>query len=396
MRILFLARWFPFPPDNGSKKRCFNLIKILASKFEVDLISFSTEPVAVERLKGLEPYCQSVQAILYKDYNPHSFRARLGYFSTQPRFIYETYQKEFREAVRKACRTSNYELVIASQVDMTPYTKDIGCTKVLIDEIELTILKEEREKQVGGLLKTRASLTWWKHTHYIKSIIRRVDGLTVVSDNEKKILSELNHAKCQIQIIPNGIEMDYYSGDWGPPEPDTMIYAGALTYHANLDAMQYFITDIFPIIKKRRPAVKLFITGKLNDSIKSKLPSDPQVIFTGYVEDVRPWIGKTWLSVIPLRIGGGTRLKILESLAMGIPVVSTRKGAEGLALVPGRDLLIGDIPEEFADEAVKIFENKELRDQLGKAGKSSTGSFYDWTLVGGRFLQYVDEIVSKK
>jgi polysaccharide biosynthesis protein PslH len=393
MKILFLSRWFPYPPDNGSKKRCFNLIKILASKYEVDLISYASEPISAERLKGLEPFCQSIQTVLFKDYNPQSFRARLGYFSNQPRFIYDTYRKEFYETVQAACQKTSYDLVAASQVDMTPYTKDVGRAKVLIDEIELTIYQEERKKQTDFLRKMRANLTWWKHARFVDSVIQRVDGLSVVSENEKGILSQLNHSNCQIQVIPNGIEMDYYQGDWGAPEADTLIYAGALSYFANLDAMQYFIADILPIIRKSRPAVRLFITGRLSETLRSKLPDDPNVEFTGYLEDVRPHIGRAWMSVIPLRIGGGTRLKILEALAMGTPVVSTSKGAEGLELEAGRDILIGDSPEAFAAGVVKILENRELRDRLGKNGQLTTGSLYDWNLIGSRYLDFVDDIV---
>ena len=393
MKILFLSRWFPYPPDNGSKKRCFNLIKILASKYEVDLISFASEPISTERLKALEPFCQSVQTVQFKDYDPQSFRARLGYLSTRPRFIFDTYRKEFRDAVQAACRKTSYDLVAASQVDMTPYTKDVGRTKVLIDEIELTIYQEERKKQTDFLRRMRANLTWWKHSRFVDSVIQRADGLSVVSEKERGIISQINHSNCKIQVIPNGIEMDFYQGDWGAPEPDTLIYAGALSYFANLDAMQYFIAEILPIIKKRRPAVKLFITGKLSEMLRSKLPGDPNVEFTGYLEDVRPIIGRAWLSVIPLRIGGGTRLKILEALAMGIPVVSTSKGAEGLELKAERDILIKDSPEAFAAGVVEILENRELRDRLGKNGQLTTGSLYDWNLIGSRFLDFVDDIV---
>jgi polysaccharide biosynthesis protein PslH len=396
MKILFISRWFPYPPDNGSKKRIFNLIKILSEKHKVDLISFTSEPVTEERVQGLKPYCHSVQSILFKDYNPRSFRARLGYLSTRPRFIYDTYRKGFRETVQAACRKTSYDLVVASQVDMTPYTKGVGSAKVLIDEIELTIYVEQRRKQDDLWQTIRSNLTWWKHIRYVKSVIQRIDGLSVVSENEKLIVSHFNPTNCQIQVIPNGIEMDYYRGDWGAPEADTMIYAGALSYFANLDAMQYFISKILPIIKKSRPAVKLFITGNINEQQRSQLPADPSVVFTGYLEDVRPYIGRAWLSVIPLRIGGGTRLKILEALAMGIPVVSTSKGAEGLNLETGCDLLIKDSPETFAAGVVEILESCELRDRLGKKGQSTTGTLYDWKLIGGRFLDFVDDILASR
>jgi glycosyltransferase involved in cell wall biosynthesis len=337
-----------------------------------------------------------VQAIAFKDYNPNSFRARLGFFSTRPRFIYDTYRKEFHNAVRKACQSKKYDLLIASQVDMATYTEDIRNTKVMIDEIELTIYEEARKKKAGFLRHVRANLTWLKHSRYIASIMRRVDGLSTVSEKEKAILSEIESVCSKLIVIPNGIEMEYYQGDYGAPEADTMIYAGALSYFANLDAVQYFMTEILPIIKKSRPKARLLITGKINDQLIQKLPADPNVEFTGYLDDVRTRIGRAWVSVIPLRIGGGTRLKILESLAMGTPVVSTRKGAEGLQLEADRDLLVKDSAEDFAAGVVAVLESEELRKRLGQAGQKTTGAIYDWKLIGEQFLGFVDEIINGK
>ena len=396
MNILFLSRWFPFPPDNGSKLRAFNLIKILSREHNIDLLSFTSEPISEERTSGLKPYCQKIEAVLFKDYNPRSVRSLLGFFSARPRYIVDTFRKEFQESVRLVFQTTKYDLVVASQVDMAPYTQRIAGTKVLIDEIELTIHDESRSNQKKILQKLRAHLTWWKHSRYVTGILARVDGFSVVSDPEMGLITKINKPGCRGLVIPNGIDMDFYKGDWGNPGPDTLIYTGALTYRANLDAMQYFISQIFPLIKEKRPLAKLYITGKVNDQIRARLPVDLNVEFTGYLEDVRPRIGSTWISVIPLRIGGGTRLKVLESLALGTPVVSTSKGAEGLELKPGRDIIIKDVPEEFAFEVVNILENIELRTRLGIAGKQTVGSLYNWKLIGDRFLKFIDEIVFEK
>jgi len=396
MNILFLSRWFPFPPDNGSKLRAFNLIKILSREHTVDLLSFASEPISEERIGGLKLYCQEIEAVLFRDYNPRSIRSLLGFLSTRPRYIVDTFRKEFQESVRLAFKKTKYDLVVASQVDMTPYTLCIADTKVMIDEIELTIYDQGRFNQTKILQKLRAHLTWWKHSRYVTGILERVDGFSVVSDPEMGLITKINKPGCRGLVIPNGIDMDFYKGDWGNPGPDTLIYTGALTYRANLDAMQYFISQIFPLIKEKRPLAKLYITGKVNDQIRARLPVDLNVEFTGYLEDVRPRIGSTWISVIPLRIGGGTRLKVLESLALGTPVVSTSKGAEGLELKPGRDIIIKDVPEEFAFEVVNILENIELRTRLGIAGKQTVGSLYNWKLIGDRFLKFIDEIVFEK
>lgn len=396
MKILFLSRWFPYPPDNGSKLRAYNLIKIIAKEHNVDLISFASEPILEERVRSMRPFCQKVETVLFKDYNPHSLRSRLGYFSPKPRYIVDTFRKEFKKAVQFACQETKYDLMIASQVDLTPYVMAVRGVKVLIDEIELTVHHEAYSRQSKGWQRFRANLTWWKHSNYVKRVLKRVDGISVVSEREMELVAGLDEPHCCRKVIPNGIDIDYYQGDWGEPEPDMMIYAGALTYSANLDAVNYFISEIMPLVKEQRPKARLLVTGKINDSIRASLPADPNVDFTGYLADVRPRVGSAWLSVIPLRVGGGTRLKILESLALGTPVVSTSKGAEGLDLIPGKDIVIRDKPEEFASEVVKLLGSKELRSRLGQSGQQTAGSLYNWKIIGDQFLALINEVVCEK
>jgi len=396
MKILFLSRWFPFPPDNGSKLRVYNLIKIIAKTHNIDLISFASEPILEERERRMHSFCQKVVTVLFKDYNPDSLQSRLGYFSPKPRYIVDTYRKEFEKAVQSACQKKKYDLAIASQVDMTPYIKAVKGVKVMIDEIELMVHHEAYSKQSNGWQKLRRNLTWWKHSNYIKGVLKRVNGISVVSMREMELVEGLDRSQCLRKVIPNGIDMDYYQGDWGKPEPDTMIYAGALSYSANLDAVNYFISEILPLVKEQRPRARLLVTGKIDDSIRASIPANPNVEFTGYLEDVRPRVGSAWLSVIPLRVGGGTRLKILESLAMGTPVISTSKGAEGLNLKSGRDIIIRDNPEEFADEVVKLLGSRELRSRLGLSGQQTVGSLYNWKIIGDKFLALLDEIACEK
>lgn len=396
MKILFLSRWFPFPADNGSKLRIFNLLKITARCHQVDLVSFASEAVSDRRIEGLKPYCGKVRTIVFRDFNPRSLRSILGFFSWKPRFIIDTYQKEFTEIVRQFALQENYDLVVASEVDMIPYLNEVPGAKKLLEEIEVAKYIDSNGNGSNAVQRFRSQLTWWKHKRYLSQALRNVDGFTVVSERELDLVNHLGGSGCRGELIPNGIDIDQYQDNWGEPEPNTLVYAGALTYDANLDAMRYFISEILPIIKEKKPLVKLFITGKVNEQIKASLPFDPNVEFTGYLEDVRPRIARSWISIIPLRIGGGTRLKLLESLALGTPVISTSKGAEGLELTPGKDLIIRDLPHEFAIEVVNILESKEARDNFGFNGKSTVGSMYSWRIIGERFLKFIDDIVDNR
>ena len=193
-----------------------------------------------------------------------------------------------------------------------------------------------------------------------------------------------------ISTVPNGIDLARYAGDFGPLQADTLVYAGSLTYQPNFDAVSFFVREIFPRIRAKRPNARLLVTGSLDGVDRASLPDTAGVEFTGYVDDVRPTIARSWLSIAPLRAGGGTRVKILESLALGTPVVATRKGAEGLDLMPGRDLLVADDPAEFAAAVVRVLDDEALRNTLGCQGGQAVAAKYGWDTIGQQFLDRID------
>jgi glycosyltransferase involved in cell wall biosynthesis len=156
--------------------------------------------------------------------------------------------------------------------------------------------------------------------------------------------------------------------------------------------MEFFLHEIFPLIQAQRPQVKLYITGKLAGVPVDRLPRNEGVIFTGYLDDIRPRVAQSWVTIVPLQIGGGTRLKVLESLALGTPVVATGKGAEGLDLAPGRDLLIADKPADFAAAVLRLLQNPTLRETLSRNGRAAVKK-YDWQIIGQNFCNFVERIV---
>jgi glycosyltransferase involved in cell wall biosynthesis len=149
------------------------------------------------------------------------------------------------------------------------------------------------------------------------------------------------------------------------------------------------------LIQAKLPEAKLYVTGSLDGVQIKKLPRKRGVIFTGYLDDVRPRVARSWLQVVPLRSGGGTRLKILESMAIGTPVVSTSKGAEGLDLQPGRDLLIADTPAAFANAVLSILCDASLRRELSRAGRQAVAARYDWQSIGQRYNEYIESLVDR-
>jgi glycosyltransferase involved in cell wall biosynthesis len=174
------------------------------------------------------------------------------------------------------------------------------------------------------------------------------------------------------------------------------VYNGALTYSANYDAMRYFLADIYPLIKQHVPEVSLTITGSLSGVELSGLALDKSVRLSGYVDDVRIPVAEASVCVVPLRQGSGTRLKILEAMALGTPVVATSKGAEGLDVTPGHNILLANDPGEFAAQVVYLLRSGSLRDQLAKHARLLVEQQYDWDQIGERFMVLVEEVARRR
>lgn len=397
MRILFLSRWFPYPPDNGSRIRVYNLLKTLATRHIVHLISFTDDVQgAAEGMRVLNGWLERIELVPYCDFQPRRWKAVMGYFSPYPRSVVDTFNLEMKEKVEQFTNSTFFDAVIASQIDMARYLRGLSGSCLLLEELELSILYENAHKAKSAYRKARAMLTWWKLANYVRGFSDIIHGCTVVSEREKKLSQETLKSNVRIKVIPNGVDVDYYSGDYGDLEAYSMVYSGSLTYGANFDAMAYFLANIYPLVQAEIPQVKLYITGKVDGVPLERLPKLPGVIFTGYLTDIRPRVAQSWVSVAPLRVGGGTRLKILESLALGTPVVATNKGAEGLDLAPDKDLFIADQPIDFAQKVVRILKDRQLRDSLGAQGRKTVNERYSWHGIGSEFNQFIEEMVCGK
>ncbi len=395
MRILFLSRWFPYPPDNGSRIRVFNLLKHLCARHTIDLISFIGEPPTDEHLSVMRSLCRSVETVPYRPFQPGRVRALLGFFSSRPRSVIDTYNREMQARVERAGRAGEAEAVIASQIDMASYALAVPGVPRIFEEVELTGLYESFYQQRNLWQKTRRGLMWWKTARYAARLLRAFAGCTVVSEAERERLRMVQPGYHPVEVIPNGVDVAHHTGAFGAPEANTLIFSGALTYSANFDAVEFFLREVLPRIRAERPTVKLAITGKLNGVPIDRLPNREGVIFTGYLNDIRPAVARSWVSVVPVLSGGGTRLKILESLALGTPVIATRKGAEGLELTPGRDLLIADDPAEFAAAVMRLLRDPGLRTALSESGRRTVAAKYDWPVIGRRFNEFVETTAAR-
>lgn len=388
MKILFLSRWFPYPTNNGSKLRIYNLLCGLAQCHDVTLLTFGDQQDMKSDVTELQLLCSDIHVVLWKEFDPHSFRAHLGFFSLKPRSVIDTFSEEMAQKITKLLRAHDYDLVIASQLSMAAYHPYFKKVPALFEEVEIGLSYGEVCSTLDLKKQIRHSLTWFKFHLFLQRLLSSFQGITVASEQERELLARNFLGRPgAVKVIPNCVQTGEYENYRRDLVPNQLIFSGSFRYYPNYEAMLWFVRDVYPCILKEIPNAHLVITG---DHAGLSLPSTPNVTFVGYVDDIKTMIASSWVSVAPLLSGGGTRLKILEAMALGTPVVSTLKGAEGLSAKAGEHLFVADSSQDFADAIVKIMKNKGLRDQIALQANQFVKENYAWEAVMPQFLQFVE------
>jgi glycosyltransferase involved in cell wall biosynthesis len=226
-----------------------------------------------------------------------------------------------------------------------------------------------------------------KMRSYVRNLLNSFVGCTVVSKQEADLIHQVAPGYDSLEIVPNFVDLSEYGITNGSVKPGRMVFAGALTYFANHDGITWFLREVFPVVRRELSDAELIVTGRANGN---SIPTRPGVTLTGFVDDVRPIVSSACASVVPIRLGGGTRLKVLEAMALRTPVVATSKGVEGLDVVHGEHVLIADEPHEFAEAIIQVFRDPQLREMLSENAYALVQSKYDYSAVMPRFLEVVE------
>ena len=397
MKILVLSTWFPYPVNQGSKIRAYHLIKALSSQHQVVLISYEDQPIKEEWLTHMRQFCEDIVIVPRKPFEYTRINTLLGFFSKKPSAVYAGYSKEMEKTVTETANKLHPDLVFAFTFVTAPYALKVPSTKRIVDVDNLLaeMLKEDISFAKNSFQKLRRYLAYLKFRNYEDKIYSPFDRCLVVSDQDKiKFQSYTSTTAEHILNIPNGVDADFLKPIGKIKDKNQLIYNGALTYQPNFDAMAYFISEILPSIQKEVPDIKIKITGKTDGVALDQFPLNDKVELTGYLDDIRPVVAASEICVVPLRQGAGTRLKILESMALGTAVVSTSKGAEGLDLQDGVHLLIADNPIEFSKATIKLLKDPQLRSDLEHRARKLIELKYDWKLIGDQFTAQVNRLMN--
>jgi glycosyltransferase involved in cell wall biosynthesis len=355
------------------------------------LISFFDPSEGSPDIHRLAQICVGQAIVPYKPFNPTSRKARLGLFNSVPRFVTDTFSIEMAAKIKEEVAKSKYDLVIASQFDMAVYREYFKAIPAIFEEVEIGIFYQQYKHAKNNLLKIRYGLTWWKHRNYLHKLLQEYHAVTVVSETEQRLLAQQVGSETHYRVMPNFIDTLEYPNKHQPPKPGRIIFTGSFSYQPNYDGMNWFSTHVLPILRKHLTPIEVIVTGDTKGKI---LPGAQEVQLLGYVEDIHTWLASAWLAIVPIFVGGGTRLKLLEAMAVGTPVVSTTKGAEGLTVRDGEHLLIADSPKDFSQAIIRLIEDQALRARLVTNARQLVDSEYSRKAIMPNFLSLMEQVVT--
>lgn len=396
MRVAFFTPYLPYPPDTGGKTRSYHLLRALAKRAEVDLFTVvhGPEPEASAR-EALLKLCRKVTVYpLAKSWRTRD-RLRRS-LAILPRSVDYFHTPDSLAQARQDLSAGSYDVLLADEICMTPYAELLPDRPrvVLRQKVDHQHYREMARSRPWGMDKVLDSLEAAKLRRYERLKMPLYDAFVACTEADAAIVKH-DVPKMPYLVVPNGADLRSFApvAPWSG-EP-VLLYVGAMHYYPNIDAVHYFFENMFDRIRESVPNVHVRIVGHSPPPEIRELARESGVEVTGSVVDVRPYYSNATVFIVPLRLGGGTRLKIIEAMAMGLPVVSTSVGAEGLDIHDGQDILLADEPIAFADATVRLLTDAPLRQTLSVSARK-TAQQYDWDKLAEPYVQLVLELASRQ
>ena len=394
--LLLLTPQFPYPPHQGTTLRNYNLIAGLARHHEVHLLSFG-DPAA-SRGTPLDDLCRTVQ-VLPPPARTTLQRVKGLAFSRLPDMAQRLPSAAFQDALDATVEREDPDVVEVEGIELAQYLFQVadrrGAAKrplLVFDDHNAEYVLQQRAfetdiRQPRRWIGAAYSFVQWQRLKgYERRACHAADRVVVVSETDAAAIRRLD-AGLDPVVVPNGVDIDFYAADvpaledGAGPGPLDLVFTAKMDFRPNVDAVLWFAQAVLPLIRRRSPLTRFWVVGKDPHPRLAPLTDDPGIVVTGWVEDVRPYIAGAALYVIPLRIGGGTRLKVLEAMAMGRAIVSTALGCEGFELKPGQELAIADTPDEFASTVLALLQDPDRRERMGRDAHQYARTRYDWRMI---------------
>lgn len=383
LHVLVLDEEIPYPPDAGKRIRTWNLLRRLAQRHKVSLLCYGNQndaSVASAEEEGIRVHLVPPPAAFNGSYLYLRLFANL--LSAYPYSVDKHYSAEFVERAKNLLEREDIDLV---QCEWTPYARFCGAAKnhpLLITAHNIESQIWSRRSQHSRSLIHRLFFGWqaFKMKRFERRVLSVAKVVTAVTPDDTRVMQSWGVRP--VRLVENGVDLEHFRPAVENGSLPELLFLASLDWFPNLDALDYLLKQIMPVVLSRRPETKLRIVGRRpSNGLREQISALGWASLESDVSDVRPYLRKAAVVVVPLRIGGGSRIKILEALACGKAVVSTSIGAEGLAVISGRHLEIADQPFDFAEETLELLSSIEKRRELGQNGRKLVVEKYGWDKI---------------
>ncbi|HTM03375.1 MAG TPA: glycosyltransferase family 4 protein [Vicinamibacterales bacterium] len=393
MRILWLNAGLLLPLDKGGKLRTWHLMRHLARRHDITYLSFQDPSTTAAERDGMREVCSSLHVVTRHDPakgSPGFYAdAATRVFDRLPYAAGKYRSREYRQTLERLLRTERFDLLVCDfLVPAVNMPRTLPCPSVVFTHnVEAEIWRRHYERQRDPIRRWLFKRQWQRMLRFEADTLSRFDLALAVSDTDRTTLQGRYPTALPQPpfVVATGVDTTFFAPrTTGEVMPKHLVFTGSMDWIPNEDAMTHFCHDILPLIRRDEPDVTIAIVGRTPTPAVQRLADIAGVEVTGRVDDVRDYIGRAAVYVVPIRIGGGTRLKIFEAMSMGRAVVSTTVGAEGLPVTDGRDVVIADTPSGFAHSVVALLRDTARRVQLEQAARDLVVTHYDWSAVAGQ------------
>jgi glycosyltransferase involved in cell wall biosynthesis len=389
MKLLWVNANFLHPTTKGGQIRTLEMMRRLHQRHEIHYVAFADDPEGPRRA---HEYCTKAYPVEHK----RPARGSAGFFaqvaagavSPVPVAIGRHYSAEVRRTVEELFRKEQFDRAVCDFLVSAVHFPHLDKAALFQHNVETMIWRRHAEHARDPLRR------WFfgvqaRRMHDFEAKACRTAGYTIaVSPNDAQLMREM-FGILNVDDVPTGVDLDYFAPRETAGDSYDLVFVGSMDWMPNIDGMGWFLREIFPLIRAKKPGCRLAIVGR-EPSAEMKAHAGPNITVTGTVPEVRPYLWKSAVSIVPLRIGGGTRLKIYESMAAKTAVVSTTVGAEGLVYHDGVDIRIADTPESFAAECLRLIDDAGLRRAQADAGWRLVSERFSWEQVTRRFEELLD------
>jgi glycosyltransferase involved in cell wall biosynthesis len=387
MKLLWVKTDFLHPTTRGGQIRTLELLRQLHRRHEIHYVAFH-DPNEAEGLARAAEYSSKAYPIDYqiRDKSSPAFFGELisGLFSRIPVTIRRCRSKDMRVQIERLIQREHFDSVICDFLSPAPNIADLGSCVLFQHNVEAVIWERRAEHASDPVRRLYLKLQAERMLRYEGEICRKVKRVIAVSESDATLMREWYRVK-RVDAVPTGVDADYFKAAPASPAAD-LVFVGSMDWAPNIDGIDWFQREVLPLILRRKPECSVAIVGRKPPRHIQELSVRHRAIqVTGTVPDVRPWLWGSKMAIVPLRVGGGTRLKIFEAMAAGVPVVSTTIGAEGLGARDGDTIRIADAPQDFATACVALLDDAAERDRLRSRALQMVTEQYSWETVARVF-----------